>query len=59
MTYRDNGSYLGFRKARKIGKKPSQENVIMDWLIRKNRTANHVQDQPAVTSTQNVFETVD
>ncbi|MDF2501256.1 MAG: hypothetical protein K0Q77_1970 [Anaerosporomusa subterranea] len=59
MTYRDNGSYLGFRKDRKLGKKPSQANVMMDWLIRENRTANHVQDQPAVTSTQNVFDTVD
>jgi hypothetical protein len=59
MTYRNNGSYLRFHKAKKLGSKPSQANAIMNWLIRENPDSGHLQDHPAVTSTQNAFDTLE
>ena len=59
MTYRNNGSYLRFRKAGNLGKQPSRANAMMNWLIQTESSSHHLQDEPAAKQSQNVFASLD
>lgn len=58
MTYRANGSYLKFHTHTKTYRKPSFIGKPMDAAIMENQTKRHLQDEPAVRSNQNVYDTL-
>jgi hypothetical protein len=59
MTYRNNRSYLRFEAASTFGRNPSEINTAMNLLIESSHLSDHLQDQPAVTRSQNAFDLSD
>lgn len=57
MTYRNNKSYLSFNTMLK-GKKASSSSKAIDAAIIANRSKHHLQDQLAVTESQDVFTSI-
>lgn len=58
MTYRANGSYLRFRTDTKPSIKLSSAHMSMDALITENKAKDHLRDEPAVKSNQNVYDSL-
>ncbi|AIF51331.1 MULTISPECIES: hypothetical protein [unclassified Pelosinus] len=60
MTYRDNGSYLKFPDNIKTSNKPNLMlvNKEMDAAIMNDKKKLLLRDDPAVTSNQNVYDSL-
>ncbi len=58
MTYRANGSYLKFRTTTKASIKLTSASKTMDAIITENKVNPHLRDEPAITSNQNVYDSL-
>ncbi|MBP2638475.1 MAG: hypothetical protein H6Q72_4382 [Firmicutes bacterium] len=58
MTYRTNGSYLKFKTDIKSSIALNTASKSMNTLINENKLKNHLRDEPAVKSNQNVYDSL-
>lgn len=58
MTYRANGSYLKFKTDIKSSIALNTASKSMNTLISENKLKNHLRDELAVKSNQNVYDSL-